>query len=67
MNSQIYAKLCEEHFPEPILYFFDKPLCKKCLPKYLENNKGKNRSLSQNQSIELAKMLGINNMALNAY
>ena len=32
MNSNI----CEKHFPEPIIYMSDRPLCKKCIPEYLE-------------------------------
>lgn len=33
MNSNI----CEKHFPEPIIYMSEKPLCKKCIPEYLTN------------------------------
>ena len=31
MNSN----LCEKHFPEPIIYMTDQPLCKKCIPEFM--------------------------------
>ncbi|MFQ3326973.1 MAG: hypothetical protein ACI8YC_001613 [Salibacteraceae bacterium] len=43
MNSNI----CENHFPEPIIYMSDKPLCKKCIPEYLETMKKKTKSISK--------------------
>ena len=39
MNSNI----CEKHFPEPIIYVSDRPLCKKCVPEYLERMKKKSK------------------------
>lgn len=35
-SSKIKGNLCETHFPEPILYHLDRPVCKKCLPEYLK-------------------------------
>jgi len=29
------STLCEEHFPEPIILFLEKPLCKRCIPEYI--------------------------------
>jgi hypothetical protein len=44
MNSNI----CEKHFPEPIIYYMgDKPLCKKCIPDYLEAMKKKAKTISK--------------------
>ena len=44
MNSNI----CEIHFPEPIIYMSEgKPLCKKCIPMYLEQMKKKSKSISK--------------------
>mmetsp|Transcript_16974 Transcript_16974/g.26142 ORF Transcript_16974/g.26142 Transcript_16974/m.26142 type:complete len:90 (-) Transcript_16974:1540-1809(-) len=34
--QQMRSNVCEKHFPEPIIYVSEKPLCKKCLPEYLE-------------------------------
>ena len=49
-------------------------MCKKCIPEFLKQKqtqgrggKGQQKSLSDNQMKDLAKMLGINTMALNAY
>lgn len=55
------ANLCEKHFPEPILYMTDnQPLCRKCVPEYMEKkNKNKKKGDSE-QSQMIAKMLGLN-------
>jgi hypothetical protein len=37
MNSNI----CIKHFPEPIIYISEEPMCKKCIPEYLEKMKKK--------------------------
>lgn len=38
------ANLCLIHFPEPIIYVSqDKPMCKKCIPEYLEDMRKKNK------------------------
>jgi hypothetical protein len=49
--NQVARNLCEEHFPEPIIMFLEKPLCKKCIPEYIikqkqQNEKG-NTSVTQ--------------------
>ena len=34
--------MCEEHFPEPIIFNADKPMCKKCIPEFVaKQNKSK--------------------------
>ena len=44
MNSNI----CEIHFPEPIIYMIgNQPLCKKCIPTYLESMKKKSKSIAK--------------------
>jgi len=36
VQNRIGKDLCEEHFPEPILFSRnDKALCKKCIPEYI--------------------------------
>jgi hypothetical protein len=35
-RHKITNNLCETHFPEPILFHFDKPVCRKCIPEYLK-------------------------------
>jgi hypothetical protein len=38
MNQNV----CEKHFPEPIIYMSgDVPLCKKCIPEYMEEMRKK--------------------------
>jgi hypothetical protein len=65
MNSN----LCEKHFPEPIIYMSDQPLCKKCIPQYLEKtvqkskeknaDKNEDEGSKQEQQAQIAKLLGI--------
>ena len=62
--------LCEKHFPEPILFFLERPLCKKCVPEYMKQmlvapNKGD--KLSEGQMDQIALRLGLPIAALNAY
>lgn len=34
--------LCEKHFPEPVIYMSDQPMCRKCVPEYMDKkNKAK--------------------------
>ena len=55
------TNLCEKHFPEPVLYMSDQPLCRKCVPEYMEKkNKNKKRGEGSEQSQMIAKMLGFN-------
>ena len=71
MNSNI----CEIHFPEPIIYMMnDKPLCKFCIPVYLDTMKKKSKSNTkdskdsddkQKQSIAVAQMLGLSSFGFN--
>ena len=35
-RSKIANNLCETHFPEPIIFYMDKPLCRKCVPEYIK-------------------------------
>ena len=44
-QALLNSNICESHFPEPIIYMSDKPLCKKCVPEYLESMKQKARKL----------------------
>jgi len=42
--------ICEKHFPEPIIYMSDnKPLCRKCIPEYLEELNKKKEKGGENQ------------------
>lgn len=63
--------LCETHFPELILYHFDRPICKKCIPEVLKQQqsqkKSGNKSFNEGQLRDIFSMLGMSNMALNAY
>lgn len=50
----------------------DRPLCKKCIPDYLESMKKKSKSISgkdsddkQKQSVVVAQMLGLSSFGFN--
>jgi hypothetical protein len=40
MNQNV----CEKHFPEPIIYMGEQPLCKKCILEYTEEMQKKSRT-----------------------
>ena len=42
MKSQIQSSICIQHFPEPIIYISEEPMCKKCISEYLEKMRKKN-------------------------
>jgi hypothetical protein len=45
------ANLCIKHFPEPIIYISEEPMCKKCIPEYLEKmKKSKQKSTEEEES-----------------
>jgi len=44
-QALLNSNICETHFPEPIIYMSDKPLCKKCVPEYLETMKKKSKKV----------------------
>lgn len=40
MQNQMNSNICIKHFPEPIIFTSsDEPMCKKCIPLYLEKIK----------------------------
>ena len=46
MNQNV----CEKHFPEPIIYISEtgEPLCKKCIPCYMEEMRKKAKAARSN-------------------
>ena len=47
------ANLCLKHFPEPIIYVnTNEPMCRKCIPEYLEDLR-KNRKANDQDNSEL--------------
>lgn len=50
LKSQINSNICIKHFPEPIIYISDEPMCKKCVPEYLEKMKQKKNENRKDQS-----------------
>jgi tRNA nucleotidyltransferase/poly(A) polymerase len=57
------GNLCIKHFPEPVIYISEEPMCKKCIPEYLEKikkEKGENEEESkvQDQTEMLVQMFG---------
>ena len=54
-QSMMNSNLCIKHFPEPVIYFTDEPMCKKCIPEYLEKNKKKSQdNKGEDQTDKLA-------------
>jgi hypothetical protein len=68
---QMTNNLCIKHFPEPIIYISDEPMCKKCIPVYLENMKKKKgagekeEEKQEQQTKKLTQMFG--NPQLNIF
>lgn len=57
--------LCSVHFPEPIMMFKERPLCKKCIQEQFEEQK---RQMTHTQrAMSSVKMLGLNNRMLTEY
>lgn len=48
-----------EHFPEPIILTYDRPLCKKCIPEYIAQQKGDKTSSTP--------VPGMSSLALNNF
>lgn len=69
-RSKISNSLCETHFPEPIIFHTDRPICRQCLPELLEHQyqqKKKKNGFNQNQINHFANLLGISSVAMNPY
>ena len=74
-QALLNSNICETHCPEPIIYMSDKPLCKKCVPEYLDAMKQKAKKLgdkseekkedAQKQQMMIAQMLGLTSFGLN--
>ena len=70
--NQMTKNLCQKHFPEPIILFLDGPKCKKCIPEQVALKFGKvdgqqKSNLPSMQTIQTARMLGLNSLALNMF
>jgi len=48
MNQNV----CEKHFPEPIIYMSEQPLCKKCIPEYMDEMRQKAQKANKNNNDE---------------
>jgi len=62
------TNLCIKHFPEPIIYISEEPMCKKCIPEYLEKMKkkgNKDQDKDEHQTDKLAQLFG--NTQANAF
>lgn len=46
------TNLCIKHFPEPIIYISEEPMCKKCIPEYLEKMKKSKKESSKDKKDE---------------
>ena len=73
-QALLNSNICETHFPEPIIYMSDKPLCKKCVPEYLETMKKKAKKLKEGETekedvqktqMMIAQMLGLTSFGIN--
>lgn len=63
MQNQMMSNLCVKHFPEPIIYISDEPMCKDCIPEFLERSnkkkeKSKDTSNEENQVDKLQQLFG---------
>jgi len=70
VQNRIGKDLCEEHFPEPILFSLaDKPVCKKCIPEYVakQTQSTGGTVLSHQQKMNNARMLGMQSYIMNPY
>lgn len=56
-NELMQQSLCEKHFPEPIIYMGEEPLCKKCIPEQMDRLKTKMSSGSEDVG-NVANLLG---------
>jgi|APCry1669189241_1035207.scaffolds.fasta_scaffold13093_2 hypothetical protein len=70
-QSKIGKNLCEEHFPEPILFGVadGQFVCKKCIPEYIakQNQSNGGTALTHQQKMNNARMLGMGSHVLNPY
>lgn len=44
------SNICIKHFPEPIIYISEEPMCKKCVPEYLEKMTKKKKESRKDQA-----------------
>ena len=66
-KTQYHKNLCLEHFPEPIIMTYDKPLCKKCIPEYISSKSKPSQDVSSQQKMNNARLLGMGSLALNQF
>ena len=58
-GGQMAMNLCQDHFPEPIMMFRDKPLCKKCISEQFAEGMGKQAGKgNSNPALNTAKLPG---------
>ena len=62
MNQNV----CEKHFPEPIIYMSEQPLCKKCIPEYMDEMRQKAQKANKNNNDE-GKKRTIQNVTATLY
>ena len=60
-TSMVTMNLCQDHFPEPIMMFKDKPLCKKCISEQFAGQMARQGAKSNpNQAMSFAKEIAAN-------
>ena len=64
-TNAVQMNLCQVHFPEPIMMFKDKPLCKKCIQEEFAQQQAQFRKMSHTQhAMSNAKLLGLQHRPL---
>lgn len=48
-TNAVQMNLCQEHFPEPIMMFKEKPLCKKCIQEQIKEQQAQFKKQSHTQ------------------
>jgi len=67
-TNAVQMNLCQVHFPEPIMLFKEKPMCKKCIQEEFAEQQNQYRKLSHTQSaMSSAKLLGLQHRPMQEY
>ena len=67
-TNAVQMNLCQEHFPEPIMMFKEKPMCKKCISREVQMAQDKFKGMNHTEkAMNNVKMLGLAPRPVNQY
>ena len=67
-TNAVQMNLCQVHFPEPIMMFKEKPLCKICITEQFTDQQAQFKKMSHTQqAMNNAKLLGITHRPYQEY